>query len=46
MESQKCGKAGLEIVSTVGGKLRMLCPWTGKLVESETRRGEKLKMKP
>lgn len=44
---QRAGKiAKLEIVSTVGGKLRMLCPWTGKLVERETKRGEKLEMKP
>jgi len=38
--------AKLEIVSTVGGKLRMLNPWTEKLVERETKRGEKLEMKP
>jgi len=36
----------LEFVSTVGGKLRMLNPWTGKLVERETKRGQKLEMKP
>ena len=34
---QKDGKvASLRIVSTVGGKLRLLDPWTGELVERET----------
>jgi len=30
----------LEIKSTVGGKLRLLNPWTGKIVEKETKPGE------
>jgi alpha-L-fucosidase 2 len=30
----------LQIVSTVGGQLRLLDPWTGKLVERETKSGE------
>jgi hypothetical protein len=32
----------LEITSTVGGTLRLLNPWTGQMVESATRRGQKL----
>ena len=36
----------LEIVSTVGGKLRLLNPWTGQLVERETQPSEKLEIKP
>jgi hypothetical protein len=40
---QKAGKVvKLEITSTVGGKLRLLNPWTGKRVEHETKSGEKL----
>ena len=30
----------LEIKSTVGGKLQLLNPWTGKIVEKETKPGE------
>ena len=38
---QKDGKVTkLHIVSTVGGKLRLLDPWTGQLVERETKTGE------
>ena len=40
---QKDGKVTkLEITSTVGGKLRLLEPWSGKVVERETQPGEKL----
>ena len=35
---QKAGQiTKLEITSTVGGKLRLLNPWTGKIVEQETK---------
>jgi hypothetical protein len=44
---QKAGNiVKLEITSTVGGKLRMLNPWTGKVDERETNPGEKLTLKP
>jgi hypothetical protein len=44
---QRNGKVvRLEIVSTVGGKLRLLNPWTGRLVECQTKAGEHLKFKP
>jgi hypothetical protein len=44
---QRPGKVvKLEIVSTVGGKLRMLNPWTGKLDERQTKPGEHLEFKP
>jgi hypothetical protein len=44
---QKAGKVTrLEITSKVGGKLRFLNPWTGKIVERDTKPGEKLKMTP
>ena len=40
---QKAGKiVKLEITSTVGGKLRLLNPWTNRIVERETRPGNKL----
>jgi hypothetical protein len=32
----------LEITATVGGTLRLLNPWTGKIVERATRPGERL----
>jgi hypothetical protein len=32
----------LEITSTVGGSLRLLNPWTGKIVERATRPGQRL----
>jgi alpha-L-fucosidase 2 len=44
---QKAGKVvKLEITSTVGGRLRLLSPWTGKLVERETRAGEQFEITP
>lgn len=44
---QKAGKvARLEITSTAGGKLRLLNPWTGQLVERETKAGEQFGLKP
>jgi hypothetical protein len=44
---QKAGKVvKLEITSTVGGKLRLLDPQTGKIVERETRPDEKLAIIP
>jgi hypothetical protein len=40
---QKDGKVThLEITSTVGGTLRLLDPWTGKLVEQATQPGQRL----
>jgi len=36
----------LEITSTVGGKLRLLNPWTGQLVERDTTAGERVAWKP
>jgi hypothetical protein len=42
---QKAGTVvKLEIASTVGGKLRLLSPWTGTLIERDTRPGEILKL--
>jgi len=42
---QKAGKVvRLEITSTVGGRLRLLSPWTGKPIERDTGPGEKLEM--
>lgn len=42
---QKDGKVvKLEITSTVGGKLRLLNPWTNKIVEQETKPGERVKL--
>jgi hypothetical protein len=42
---QKAGKVvRLEITATVGGRLRLLSPWTGKLVERDTRPGERIDM--
>ncbi len=39
---QKNGKVTkLEIISTVGGKLRLLDPWSGKVVEWETKPGKR-----
>jgi hypothetical protein len=44
---QKAGKiTKLKITSTVGGKLRLLNPWTGQLVERETTAGERMELKP
>ena len=44
---QKAGKVvKLEITSTVGGKLRLLNPWTGQLAERETKPGESLDITP
>ncbi len=44
---QKAGKiVKLEIISTVGGKLRLLNPWTGKIDERETKQGERIEVKP
>jgi hypothetical protein len=44
---QKAGKVvKLEITSTVGGKLRLLDPRTGKIIERETRPDEKLAIIP
>jgi hypothetical protein len=44
---QKDGKvAKVEITSTVGGRLRVLDPWTGKLVERDTRAGETVELEP
>jgi hypothetical protein len=40
---QKDGKVTkLEITSTVGGTLRLLNPWTGKIVERKTKPGQRL----
>jgi len=40
---QKAGKVvKLEITSTVGGKLRLLNPWTGKIVERDTQPDERM----
>ena len=36
----------LEIKSTAGGKLQLLNPWTGKIVEAETKPGETKAFKP
>lgn len=42
---QKAGQVTkLEITSTVGRKLRLLNPWTGKLVEHETKPNETIKL--
>jgi alpha-L-fucosidase 2 len=44
---QKAGKiVKLEITSTVGGKLRLLNPWTGKIDERQTKQGEKIEVRP
>jgi hypothetical protein len=44
---QKAGKiTKLEITSTVGGKLRLLDPWTGKIAESETKPGQTIRPNP
>ena len=44
---QRAGKiTKLEITSTVGGKLRLLDPWTGKFVERETKPGETIRSTP
>ena len=43
---QKAGKVvRLEITSTVGGRLRLLSPWTGKLIERDTGPGETLEIR-
>jgi hypothetical protein len=40
---QKAGQVvKLEIASTIGGKLRLLDPWSGKITEHETQPGKKL----
>lgn len=36
----------IRILSTAGGRLRYLDPWTGKLIEQETRPGQKIEVKP
>jgi hypothetical protein len=42
---QKDGKVTkLQIASTIGGKLRLLDPWTGKFIERETQPREKLEI--
>jgi hypothetical protein len=44
---QKAGKVTkLEVHSTVGGNLRLLNPWTDKIVEYQTKQNEKLDLKP
>ena len=44
---QKAGKVvKLEITSTVGGKLRLLDPQSGKIIERETRPNEKVTIVP
>jgi alpha-L-fucosidase 2 len=44
---QKAGKiVKLEITSTVGGKLRFLDPWTGIIVEHETKPGQTIRPNP
>jgi alpha-L-fucosidase 2 len=44
---QNAGKVTkLEVHSTVGGKLRLLNPWTDKIVEYQTQQDEKLDLKP
>jgi len=44
---QKAGRVvKLEITSTVGGKLRLLDPRTGKIIERETRPNERLAIIP
>ena len=38
---QKDGKVvKLTVTSTVGGKLRLVCPWTGKIIERNTQPGQ------
>jgi hypothetical protein len=36
----------LEIVSTVGGPLRVLNPWTGKIMERATKPAERISFTP
>lgn len=44
---QKSGSvARLSITSTVGGKLRLINPWTGRREERETRAGETISVAP
>jgi hypothetical protein len=44
---QKAGRiVKLEITPTLGGKLRLLDPWTGKIVEHETKRGKIIRLNP
>ena len=44
---QKAGKiTKLEITSIAGGKLRLLNPWTDKVVEYETKPGQSLRINP
>ena len=44
---QKAGKiAKLEIISTIGGKMRLLNPWTGKIDELETKPNQTIKVNP
>ncbi len=45
--AQEAGKiTKLEITSTVGGKLRLLNPWTGQLVERDTTAGGRMEFRP
>jgi hypothetical protein len=40
---QKAGTiAKLEITSTAGGRLRLVDPWTGKIIDRDTKPGEKI----
>jgi len=44
---QKAGKiVKLEITSTVGGKMRVLHPGTGKLIERDTQPAETVEIRP
>ena len=44
---QKSGKVTrLEITSTVGGKLRLFNPWTGEIIERETKLDEHMEFEP
>jgi hypothetical protein len=36
----------IEVISTVGGTLRLLDPWTGRIVEHETTVGERMAFTP
>ncbi len=46
-QNQAAPKAGeiakLQVVSTVGGSLRLLDPWTGEVIECMTQAGERLR---
>ncbi|MFO1531488.1 MAG: hypothetical protein U1F77_17560 [Kiritimatiellia bacterium] len=44
---QKSGRiVTVEIISTVGGKLRVLDPWTGRIAEFDTRPNQTIRMTP